>query len=73
MAPLFEQHRIYAPLDKEWAQGWLNQLANFPADQNDDYVDSTSQALKMLRLGGGLSTSLDAPARKRTGGTRGYW
>jgi predicted phage terminase large subunit-like protein len=73
VAPLFEQHRIYAPLDKEWAQGWLNQLANFPADQNDDYVDSTSQALKMLRLGGGLSTSLDAPARKRTGGTRGYW
>ena len=73
VSPLFEQGRIFAPLRAAWAQDWLNQLCNFPADRHDDYVDSTSQALKVLRLGGGLTTGLDPDAPQRRGAVTGYW
>lgn len=31
-----------------WAMDYINQLCTFPASEHDDYVDCTSQALKML-------------------------
>ena len=73
VSPFFEQGRIYIPKGKEWADDYIEQLCNFPASRYDDYVDATSQALRTIRLGGGITTTLDAEPMRRSGGVKGYW
>ena len=52
VAPLFESGCIWAPTHKEFAQKVIEECAAFPYGENDDLVDSTTQALMRFRQGG---------------------
>jgi phage terminase large subunit-like protein len=57
VAPLVTKGKIFIPEDAtrkgefaEWAKRFLRQVCSFPeAGGHDDYVDSLSQGLRMLR------------------------
>ena len=51
IAPLFEAGKIWAPKHKQFAQEVIEECAAFPHGDNDDYVDSTTQAIMRLRGG----------------------
>lgn len=46
--PIFSNGAIYAP-DKEWAEKVIAQFESFPKSKHDDFVDSSTQALRYLR------------------------
>lgn len=50
---LFSNEMIYVPwfdpMGYAWAQDVIRQIARFPKDSHDDFVDSTSMALRYLR------------------------
>jgi predicted phage terminase large subunit-like protein len=50
VAPLFESGKIWAP-DEKFAEEVIEECAAFPFGDNDDYVDSTTQALMKYRQG----------------------
>ena len=50
VAPLFESGAIWAP-NKKFADEVIEECAAFPFGDNDDYVDSTTQALMRYRQG----------------------
>jgi predicted phage terminase large subunit-like protein len=50
VAPLFESGAIWAPT-KKFAEEVIEECAAFPFGDNDDYVDSTTQALMRYRQG----------------------
>jgi len=50
VAPLFESGAIWAP-NKSFAEEVIEECAAFPFGDNDDYVDSTTQALMRYRQG----------------------
>ena len=52
VAPLFESGCGWAPKREEWAQEVIEECASFPFGENDDLVDSTTQAVKRFREGG---------------------
>jgi phage terminase large subunit-like protein len=60
VAPLIAKGKVFIPEDHdkkgeyaEWAKKFLRQVCSFPdAGGNDDYVDSLSQALRVLRDSG---------------------
>lgn len=65
VSPLIQSGLLWVPESKinpgkprTWAEGWLNQLTSFPGSEHDDYVDITSQALKILRDQGWLDAKL---------------
>jgi phage terminase large subunit-like protein len=49
---MFSSGLVWAPKDRRWAMEVINEAAEFPAGQNDDYVDSLTQALMRMRKGG---------------------
>jgi predicted phage terminase large subunit-like protein len=51
VAPLFEAGLVWAP-DARWAEEVIEECAAFPAGENDDYVDTVTQALRRFREGG---------------------
>lgn len=51
IAPLFESGLVYAP-ETTWAEEVIEECAAFPAGENDDYVDTVTQALRRFREGG---------------------
>ena len=51
IAHLFEQGRIWAPKHRPFAQEVIEECAAFPHGDNDDYVDSMTQAIMRLRKG----------------------
>lgn len=53
IVPLFSNGLVYAP-NRAWADAVIDQCATFPRGKDDDYVDSTTQALRHLRVGGML-------------------
>lgn len=53
VVPLWEAGKVRHPVDAEWVDDWLEQLYGFPKLAHDDDVDSTTQALNYLNLGGG--------------------
>ena len=53
VAPMFESGMIWAP-DEEFADEVIEECASFPYGDNDDLVDSTTQALMRFRQGGFL-------------------
>ena len=80
VTPLFEAGKIWAPLSKDFAHEWAEQLCTFPAAKHDDLVDSTTAALKRLRQFGDLSTDYDYEGRDEDADEReaedagaGYW
>ena len=51
VAPMFESGMIWAP-DEEFADEVIEECASFPYGDNDDLVDSTTQAIMRFRQGG---------------------
>lgn len=71
VADLFASGTVWAP-DTRWARDVIEEVASFPNGENDDYVDTTSQALLRFRQGGFIaldSDEKDEPSllRRRTG------
>ena len=51
ISDIFFSGRVWAP-DTRWARDVIEEVAAFPAGENDDYVDTTSMALLRFRQGG---------------------
>jgi predicted phage terminase large subunit-like protein len=70
VAPLFESGMIWAPM-QDFAEEVIEECAAFPFGDNDDLVDSTTQAIMRFRQGGFVLHPDDykedpQPQRKRT-------
>lgn len=64
VADLFASNRVWAP-NTYWAEEVINEVAEFPAGEHDDFVDSVSLALMRFRKGGYIGTELDEPEPER--------
>ncbi len=64
VADLFASGMVWAP-DTRWAREVIEEIASFPNGENDDYVDTTSQALLRFRQGGFISLESDEPDEPR--------
>jgi predicted phage terminase large subunit-like protein len=58
VADLFTSGKVWAP-DTRWAREVIEEIAAFPVGENDDYVDTTTQALLRYRQGGFISLDSD--------------
>jgi predicted phage terminase large subunit-like protein len=58
VADLFASGVVWAP-DTRWAREVIEEVASFPNGENDDYVDTTSQALLRFRRGGFIPLDSD--------------
>ena len=75
VSDLFASGRVWAP-NTHWAEEVINEVAEFPAGEHDDYVDSVSLALRRFRTGGYVGTTLDEPDELRefkSNRSRGYY
>jgi predicted phage terminase large subunit-like protein len=68
VSSLFARGRVWMPESslrtgyvKDWVEPLLSQLCAFPDTTHDDFVDSTSQALRFLRDSGWIDIDGDAP------------
>ena len=73
VAPLFEAGKIYAPLDREYAEEMVEEVAAFPYGENDDLVDSMTQALLRYRQGGLISHPEDVGDSPLPRGKKSYY
>lgn len=55
-ASIFATGRVWLPESsvrkgyvRDWAEGFLSQICSFPDSTHDDYVDSTTQAIRLLK------------------------
>lgn len=55
---LFASGVVWRP-DARWAEEVVEEIAAFPSGENDDYVDSSTQALHRFRQGGFISLDSD--------------
>ena len=55
---LFASGVVWVPMTR-WADDVIEECAAFPAGDNDDYVDSVSQALLRFRQGGWIRSTMD--------------
>jgi predicted phage terminase large subunit-like protein len=58
VADLFASGKVWAP-DTRWAREVIEEVASFPNGENDDFVDTTSQALLRFRQGGFIALESD--------------
>ena len=58
ISDIFASGRVWAP-QRRWADEVIEELAAFPFGKNDDYVDTTSQAISRIRKGGMVRTRHD--------------
>ena len=58
VSDLFASGRVWCP-NTHWAEEVVNEVAEFPAGEHDDYVDSVSLALMRFRRGGYVGSDLD--------------
>jgi predicted phage terminase large subunit-like protein len=58
VAPILEAGMVWAP-DTDWAEELVEECAAFPNGDNDDMVDSTTQALNRFRAGNFISLGSD--------------
>jgi predicted phage terminase large subunit-like protein len=58
VAPLFESRMVWAP-ETEWAEELIEECAAFPNGDNDDMVDSTTQAMMRFRQGNFVTLQTD--------------
>ncbi len=64
IADLFASGMVWCP-DTRWAREVIEEVASFPNGDNDDYVDTTSQALLRFRQGGFIALDSDEPDEPR--------
>ena len=68
IAPILESGLVWAP-DTRWAEEVIEECASFPVGENDDFVDTVTQALRRFREGGFIQLPedyndyVDAPPR----------
>jgi predicted phage terminase large subunit-like protein len=55
VSPLAEAGHVYVPESAPWISDWLDEHAAFPNGAHDDYVDTSSMALQLLRDGSGVT------------------
>lgn len=62
VAPIIAKGRVYIPesmknegMARDWAETVISQLCSFPEVRHDDLVDSTTQALRILRDSGHIN------------------
>ena len=60
VAPVFESGMVWAP-DTDWAEELVEECAAFPNGDNDDMVDSTTQAIMRFRQGNFVTLNTDEP------------
>jgi predicted phage terminase large subunit-like protein len=60
VADVFASGRVWIP-NTRFADEVVEEVAAFPAGQNDDFVDCLSMAIALFRRGGFISTQLDKP------------
>lgn len=60
VSDMFASGLVWCP-DTRWAEEVVEECASFPNGDNDDLVDSTTQALLKFRLGGFIGTNSDEP------------
>lgn len=58
VSDLFSSGMVWVP-DRRWADDVVEEVAAFPSGDNDDYVDSTTQALLRFRRGGFIRLESD--------------
>ena len=58
-APIFESGQVFYPEGEHYAEEVIEECAAFPHGENDDYVDSTTQAMLRYRQGYFVSTYSD--------------
>jgi len=58
VSDLFASGAVWAP-DTRWAREVIEEVASFPNGENDDFVDTTSQALLRFRRGGFIPLDTD--------------
>ncbi len=59
VADIFASGMVWVP-DKRWAREVVDQVAEFPNGEHDEFVDCTSQALMRFRQGGLIRLDTDA-------------
>lgn len=64
ISDLFASGVVWCP-ETRWADELMEELAAFPNGDNDDLVDSTSQALLRFRRGGFIQIESDEPEEQR--------
>jgi phage terminase large subunit-like protein len=52
VAPLFEAGRVWAPMEKSFAEDVVEEVTSFPSGDHDDFCDSMTLALMRFRQGG---------------------
>jgi len=74
IADLFSSGIVWVP-DTRWAREVMDEVAEFPNGEHDDYVDTTSQALLRFRQGGFVTLDTDDTDddRLRTPQSRAYY
>ena len=55
VAPLFEAGRVWAPIEKTFAEDVIEEVSAFPSGDHDDFCDSMTLALARFRQGGFVS------------------
>ncbi len=60
VADLFSSGMVWAPSTR-WAEQVIEEVAEFPVGEHDDYVDSMTQALDRFRRGGFIRLGSDEP------------
>ena len=58
-APVFESGQVFFPYGEKFAEDVIDECAAFPNGANDDYVDSTTQAVLRYRQGNFVSLYSD--------------
>ena len=58
VAPIFESGMVWAP-EAQWADELIEECAAFPNGDNDDQVDSTTQAMSRFRAGNFIALESD--------------
>jgi len=58
-APVFESGQVFYPYGEKFAEDVIDECAAFPNGANDDYVDSTTQAVLRYRQGNFVSLYSD--------------
>jgi predicted phage terminase large subunit-like protein len=59
VADVFRSGMVWYPAGRRWAESVVEQVAAFPASENDDMVDCTSMALTRYRNGGFIQLESD--------------
>jgi predicted phage terminase large subunit-like protein len=75
VSDLFASGRVWAPATR-WAEEVIDEVAEFPAGSNDDFVDTVSMAMHRFRRGGYIGTNLDEPDEPvyfKSNRNRGYY